>query len=215
MKKIIMVGMSACFFLLTNAQEKTISLSIKEAVDFAIENSYNTKASKHDIKSAQEKVWETTSTGLPQISGNVEYQNWIKQQVSLADFNGDGTDEVFVFGKKQGANAFLTVQQLLFNGSYLVGLQASKTYLKISEQANEKTELQTREAVINAYGNVLITENSIDILKGNIKILEKNLSDAKKIYENGFNEEEDIEQLEITLGNLKNQLNGVIRMKGI
>jgi len=207
--------MSACFFLLTNAQEKTVNLSLKEAVDFAIENSYNTKASKHDIKSAQEKVWETTSTGLPQISGNVEYQNWIKQQVSLADFNGDGTDEVLVFGKKQGANAFLTVQQLLFNGSYLVGLQASKTYLKISEQANEKTELQTREAVINAYGNVLITENSIDILKGNIKILEKNLSDAKKIYENGFNEEEDIEQLEITLGNLKNQLNGVIRMKGI
>jgi len=118
-------------------------------------------------------------------------------------------------GKKQGVNAFLTVQQLLFDGSYLVGLQASKTYLKISKQANKKTELQTREAVINAYGNVLITENSINILKGNIKILEKNLSDAKKIYENGFNEEEDIEQLEITLGNLKNQLNGVIRMKGI
>ena len=215
MKKIIMVSMSACFFLLANAQEKTVNLSIKEAVDFAIENSYNTKASKYNIKSAQEKVWETTTIGLPQISGKVDYQNWIKQQVNLADFNGDGTDEVFVFGKKQGVNAFLTVQQLLFDGSYLVGLQASKTYLKISEQANEKTELQTREAVINAYGNVLITENSIDILKGNIKILEKNLSDAKKIYDNGFNEEEDIEQLEITLGNLKNQLNGVIRMKGI
>ena len=215
MKKIIMVGMSACFFLLTNAQEKTLNLSLKEAVDFAIENSYNTKASKNNIKSAHKKVWETTTIGLPQIGGKVEYQNWIKQQVNLADFNGDGTDEVFVFGKKQGVNAFLTVQQLLFDGSYLVGLQASKTYLKISKQANKKTELQTREAVINAYGNVLITENSINILKGNIKILEKNLSDAKKIYENGFNEEEDIEQLEITLGNLKNQLNGVIRMKGI
>jgi outer membrane protein TolC len=210
-----MVGMSACFFLLTNAQEKTLNLSLKEAVDFAIENSYNTKASKNNIKSAHKKVWETTTIGLPQIGGKVEYQNWIKQQVNLADFNGDGTDEVFVFGKKQGVNAFLTVQQLLFDGSYLVGLQASKTYLKISKQANKKTELQTREAVINAYGNVLITENSINILKGNIKILEKNLSDAKKIYENGFNEEEDIEQLEITLGNLKNQLNGVIRMKGI
>ncbi|MDG1697318.1 MAG: TolC family protein [Polaribacter sp.] len=215
MKKIIMVAMSACFFLLTNAQEKTLNLSLKEAVDFAIENSYNTKASKNNIKSAHKKVWETTTIGLPQIGGKVEYQNWIKQQVNLADFNGDGTDEVFVFGKKQGVNAFLTVQQLLFDGSYLVGLQASKTYLKISKQANKKTELQTREAVINAYGNVLITENSINILKGNIKILEKNLSDAKKIYENGFNEEEDIEQLEITLGNLKNQLNGVIRMKGI
>ena len=207
--------MSACFFLLANAQEKTLNLSLKEAVDFAIENSYNTKVSKNNIKSAHEKVWETTTIGLPQIVGKVDYQNWIRQQVNLADFNGDGTDEVFVFGKKQGVNAFLTVQQLLFDGSYLVGLRASKTYLKISKQANEKTESQTREAVINAYGNVLITENSIDILKGNIKILKKNLSDAKKIYDNGFNEEEDIEQLEITLGNLKNQLNGVIRMKGI
>jgi len=100
MKKIIMVGMSACFFLLTNAQEKTLNLSLKEAVDFAIENSYNTKASKNNIKSAHKKVWETTTIGLPQIGGKVEYQNWIKQQVNLADFNGDGTDEVFVFGKK-------------------------------------------------------------------------------------------------------------------
>ena len=107
------------------------------------------------------------------------------------------------------------MRQLLFDGSYLVGLQASRTYLKISKQANEKTALQTREAVINAYGNVLVSENSITILNKNITILKKNLSDAKKIYENGFNEEEDIEQLEITLGNLQSQLNSVKRMKGI
>jgi outer membrane protein TolC len=73
----------------------------------------------------------------------------------------------------------------------------------------------TREAVINAYGNVLVTESSIEILKSNITILLKNYNDAKKIYENGLNEEEDVEQLEITLGNLKNQLNSVKRMKGI
>jgi outer membrane protein TolC len=207
-----------CFFVFTiavNSQEKTIKLSLKEAVDFALENSYNTKASKNDIKSANETVWETTSIGLPQIDGKVDYTNWLKQQVNLIDINGDGTEEELVFGTKQSVNAFVTLRQLLFDGSYLVGLQASKTYLKISKQANEKTELLTREAVINAYGNVLVTENSISILKGNIKILEKNLRDAKKIYENGFNEEEDIEQLEITLGNLKNQLNSVKRMKDI
>mgnify|MGYP000619195120 CR=1 FL=1 len=80
---------------------------------------------------------------------------------------------------------------------------------------NEKTEMLTKEAVINAYGNVLVTENSIAILEGNIKILQKNFDDAKKIYENGLNEEEDVEQLEITLGNLKNQLNNTKRMKEI
>ena len=60
-----------------------------------------------------------------------------------------------------------------------------------------------------------MTENGISILESNNKILQKNYEDAKKIYENGFNEEEDVEQLEITLGNIKSQLNSVKRMKGI
>ncbi|SHM96261.1 TolC family protein [Polaribacter sp. KT 15] len=215
MKKRILVYFSTCFFLITNAQEKTQTLSLKEAINFALENSYNTKASKNDILAAEKKVWETTTIGLPQIDGNIDYQNFIKQPITLADFDQDGTNEEFIFGTKQNMNATVTLRQLLFDGSYLVGLQASKTYLKISEQANEKTEMLTKEAVINAYGNVLVTENSIAILEGNIKILQKNFDDAKKIYENGLNEEEDVEQLEITLGNLKNQLNNTKRMKEI
>lgn len=207
-----------CFFFLSasmKAQEKTIKLSLNEAINYALENSYNTKAARNDISAAKEKVWETTTIGLPQINANVDYQNFLKQPISVADINGDGVDEEFVFGTKQNVNASVTLTQLLFDGSYLVGLQASKTFLQISKQAQEKTELLTREAVINAYGNVLVTESSISILKGNIKILQKNYDDVKKIYENGLNEEEDVEQLEITLSNLKNQLKNVERMKVI
>jgi outer membrane protein TolC len=219
MKKLILASICSCFFLITNAQEEKMALSLNEAINLAIENSYNTKASKNDIKSATEKVWETTTIGLPQINGSIDYQNWLKQQVSLlpAEITGGpaGTFTPVTFGTKQNIGANITLKQLLFDGSYLVGLQASRTYLKISKQANEKTELLTREAVINAYGNVLVSENSISILEKNLKIIKKNLSDVKKIYENGLNEQEDIEQLEITLGNLNSQLNSVKRMKGI
>lgn len=141
--------------------------------------------------------------------------NFLKQQVTLFDTNGDGINEEFTFGTQQNINASVTVSQLLFDGSYLVGLQSAKTFLKISEQANEKSELLTREAVINAYGNVLISEKSIEILENNRKVLQKNLSDVRKIFENGLNEEEDIEQLEITLGNTESQLNSVRRLKTI
>jgi len=215
MKKTILAICTFFLFTAFNAQEKEMSLSLDEAIAYALEHSYNTKAARNDINSAKEKVWETTTIGLPQLNANVDYQNFLKQPISVADINGDGVDEEFVFGTKQNINASVTLTQLLFDGSYLVGLQASKTYLKISNQAQEKTELLTREAVVNAYGNVLVTENSIAILQGNIKILQKNYNDAKKIYENGLNEEEDVEQLEITLGSLKNQLNSVIRMKEI
>ena len=198
-----------------NAQEKSMRISLDEAIDFAIENSYNTKASKNGISSAKETVRETTASGLPQINASFDYQNFLKQPVILADFNGDGIDEQFVFGKKQNLSATVTLSQLIFDGSYLVALKASKAYLKISEQANKKTEILTREAVVNAYGTVLVSEKSILILEGNLNILEKNLNDAQKIYENGFNEQEDVEQLEITFGTLKNQLNNLERMKGI
>lgn len=222
------------------AQETALKLSLNEAIKYALKNSYNVKAAANDIASAKKKVWETTTIGLPQVNASVDYQYFLKQPVSLlpaAAFDNTSSvvetvEEYFnlqanrepsvpegfipvVFGTKQNVNASVTLTQLLFDGSYLVGLQASRTFLKISEQANEKTELVTREAVINAYGNVLVTENSIAILQKNLKVLEKNLSDAKKIYENGFNEEEDVEQLEITLGNVKAQLNNVKRFKEI
>ena len=240
MKKLILICLSTCFFLAASAQEKTMQLSLQEAINFALENSYNAKAAKNDIKSAKEIVWETTAIGLPQINAKVDYQNFLKQPVSLlpaAAFDNresvvETVEDFFditrqtspeapdgfipvVFGTKQNLNASVTLTQLIFDGSYLVGLQASRTFLKVSKQANEKTALLTREAVVNAYGNVLVTENSISILESNIKILQKNYEDAKKIYENGFNEEEDVEQLEITLGNIKSQLNSVKRMKDI
>lgn len=236
--KRILVAVSILFLTAASAQEKTMTFSLDEAIKFALENSYNTKAARNDSKSAKEKVWETTTIGLPQINAKVDYQNFLKQPVSLlpaAAFDNttstvETVEQYFnlqansrptapegfipvIFGTKQNMNASVTLTQLLFDGSYLVGLQAAKTFLKISNQAEEKTELITREAVINAYGTVLVTENSVAILKKNIEILEKNYQDAKKIFENGLNEEEDVEQLEITLGNLKNQLKNVENMQ--
>ena len=219
MKKylVIIVAMFCSFSM--NAQEESMTFSLQEAIDYAVKNSYDNKVAEQDIESAKKQKWETTTIGLPQIDGSVDYQNFLKQQISLipAEFFGGNPGEFaeVIFGTKQNINAAVTLKQLLFDGSYLVGLQSAKTFLKISEQAKEKTELLTREAVINAYGNVLVTERSIAIYEGNIEILEKNLNDTRKTYENGLTEEEDVEQLEITLGNVKSQLNSVKRLKGI
>ncbi|MCD9620045.1 TolC family protein [Tenacibaculum maritimum] len=196
-----------------------MSLSMQEAIDYAIKNSYTTKVAENDVKAAIKKRWETIATGLPQINGEVNYINNLKQPVSLLPgeiVNKEkGTFVPVTFGTKQTMNAIVTLNQLLFDGTYLIGLQSAKTYLKISKQAKEKTILATKEAIINAYGNVLITEKTIEILERNKKVLEKNFNDAKKINENGLNEEEDVEQLEITLGNVESSLRNAIRLKGI
>ncbi|PQJ79877.1 TolC family protein [Polaribacter porphyrae] len=215
MKKYIYIISFLAFTISLKAQEKTIELSLNDAIKYALENSYNTKAAQNDIKVAKETVWETTTIGLPQINGAVDYQNFLKQPISVADINGDGVDEEFIFGTKQNINASFTLSQLLFDGSYLVGLQASKTFLKISEQAKEKTELLTREAVINAYGNILVAEKSIEILKRNNTVNDRILKGARVGYENGLAEQEDVEQFEIIKGNIESNIRATERLKVI
>lgn len=149
---------------------------------------------------AKEQKWETTATGLPQINGLVNYQNNLKQQFEGGvDFNSDG---IIDFNAKHNVTGTLTLEQLLFDGSYLVGLQSAKTFLKISEQAKEKTELATREAVINAYGNVLVSEEAIEILQLNKINIDRQLKGAEEGYKVGLIEEEVVEQFIISQGNI-------------
>ncbi len=215
MKKYIINVFIFSFLNTINSQEKALQLSMQEAIDYAIKTNYDNKIALKDIKIAKEVKRETTTIGLPHINGTVDYQKWLRQQVQLADFDDDGVDEQLIFGKKQSIVAGVTVTQLIFDGTYLVGLQSARAYLKISEQAKEKTELATREAVINAYGNVLIAENALEILENNKKILTKNLNDTQKIFDNGLTEEENVEQLQITLGTLENNIRNTGRLKDI
>ncbi len=219
MKKIIilLLFLSSVYFI--EAQENSYSFTLNEAVNFALKNNYTAKTSKLDIEAAEKKKWETTTMGLPQIDGAIDYQNFIKQGITLIPseiFGGPpGEFEEVTFGTKQNLNATVTLTQLLFDGSYLVGLQSAKTYLKISNLAKVKTDQNIREAVINAYGNVLIAQETILILEKNKVILEKNLNETKVILENGLAEVQDVEQQQITLSTIDNQLNKAKRFETI
>lgn len=205
------LGVFVLFFMSAiNAQQtKEMSLSMRDAVFFAIKNNYNNKTALNDIEAAKKRKWETTATGLPQINGTINYQNNLKRQFPGVDFTGDGTID---FNAQHNITGTVTLSQLLFDGSYLVGLQSAKTYLKISEQAKEKTELATREAVINAYGNVLVAEESVRILERNKKVNDRLLKGARLGFENGLAEQEDVERFEISEGNIVSNIRNAKRM---
>ncbi|MFK7811028.1 MAG: TolC family protein [Maribacter sp.] len=198
---------------------KTNSFTLQEAIDFALKNNYSAINADRDLIDAKKQKWETIATGLPQITGGVSYQNQLKQPVSLipAEFAGGepGTFVPIVFGQAQTANATATLTQQIFDGSYIVGVQATKAFLSYSENTNEKTDLEVRKAVTEAYGNVLLAEESVSIFEKNKGNLEKNLFETTKIYENGLGDEEGVEQLQITLSSVENQLKNAIRLKGI
>ena len=214
----ILILVSLLCFNFGISQEPPGTFSLEDAITYALENNRQVKNAIHDIAAAKAEKRETRATGLPQINGNIDYQNFFKQQVQVipSDFSDANSELVpVVFGTSQNVNASASLSQLIFDGSYIVGLNASKAFLEYSENAKIKTDYDVRKAVINAYGNVLLTEESISVINKNIKVLEENLEDITKMYNNGLEEEESMEQLQITLTSIKSNLNNTIRLKAI
>ena len=213
---ILLVG-----YLQAQEKKETYSFSLQQAIDHALEHNYEAINANRDIESAKQKKWETTAAGLPQINGNVTYLNNFDltlQGVSGNAFNpaaDPNSISLFAFGTKQSMNSSLTLSQLLFDGSYIVALQASKTYLKYFQNAKQRTNTEIREMVINAYGNVLLAEESVSILEKNKATLTKTLGDTQETFKNGLIEEENVEQLQITLASINSNLNNVIRLKEV
>lgn len=202
-----------------NAQENKYSFTLQEAIGFAIKNNRAIQNAERDVKIAVQTKRETTATGLPQINANIGYNNWLEQQVSLipAEFFGGAPGQFaeVLFGTKQTMNSAVTVKQKLFDGSYLVALQAAKVFLEISKNSKEKTINEISKIVAYSYGNVLLVEENLEIVNSNIALLEKNVWEVSKVYESGLIEEESLQQLQLTLSGLKSNQRYSKRLKDL
>jgi len=199
-----------------NDVAKSYQFSLEEAITFAVENNYSSINATRDIASAEQKKWETTAAGLPQISAGIDYANnfVLQQSVVPAEFFG-GTPGEFTevaFGTTHTVLARSTLSQILFDGSYIVALEASKTYLKYFKNYKRKTSIEVREMIINSYSNVLLAEENIRILEKNKKTLDQTLFETNETFKNGLIEEENVEQLKITQSSIESNLNYTKRL---
>ncbi len=207
------------FALQAKSQETTnnYAFTLQEAINHAIANNYSAINANRDVESAKQKKRETTAMGLPQMSANVLYLknlDFTEQGVSGNAFNPGGNPNAIStisFGTKNSMDAKASLSQLIFDGSYIVALESAKVYLQISQNAKVKTDLEIKEMVTNAYGNVLLARESVAILQKNKSSLEKTLFETKEFFKNGLIEEESVEQLQITLTQLNSSLSNATK----
>jgi len=211
------------FFIVAgmNASDSVKYMTLKEVKKTALEFNTNIKNAKLDVRIARKKIWETTAIGLPQISAKVEYQDIPNIPTTLIPakmFDRNAEDGKFLemkFGTQHNAGLSLIVNQLIFKGSYIVGLQASRIYLKLSEDILKKSELDIKELVTNTYNLIILAEESEKIIKESIKNMEKIFYETNELFKSGFIESTDVDQLKLTITELKNNLSSVIRQKKI
>ena len=220
MKLITIIASAIISFSSLYAQNEN-SFSLKQAQDFALTNNYQRVNAEKDVLIAKKKVMETTGIGLPRVDAEAQFQNFLELPVSLVPataFDSNAPADKFTelkFGTDYNTTARITATQLLFDGSYIVGLQASRTFKSFAEKSLEKTEIMVREDVAQAYYLGLIAEENAQLLQEIVVTTEKLLEETKKIYQEGFMEEQHVDQLQLTLNNINNSLTEAKRQKEI
>jgi outer membrane protein TolC len=195
--------------------QEPLSFSLEQARNYAVEHSYFTQKAVLDQEMADRKMKEVTAIGLPQVSGTADFKNFIDIPTSIVpDFSnpGSGNQIPLQFGTDFNASAGLSVNQLIFNGSYIVGLQAAKAYREMAEKQVVKTERDIKNDVTIAYGNVIVSEENMKTLKGNKDYLEQTLTETQALYEAGFGQEQDVDQLTILVQTAKIQYDRAERL---
>ncbi|RKE03047.1 TolC family protein [Marinifilum flexuosum] len=194
----------------TQAQtEDKINFTLAEAQEYALENSYSVKGTDYDLQVARKKVWETIADGLPQVDFSIDYNNNLKIPKFFLEQEGESV--AISMGSKYSSTAAISVNQKIFDGSYIIGTMAASVYVQLSKDQKEKTEIEIKDAVAQAYYTVLVAEDNYKTVKENLSINENLLNETKAYWENGFREELDVDQIKLNLNRNKTQLSDAKR----
>src|SRR5690606_38266552 len=183
-----------------------VSLSLQQALDMAAKQSYAVQASALEAEKAEARIKEITGMGLPQISGTGAMQNYLKipKMVVPSFFGGDDL-MVIEFALPWTITGTVQLQQLLFDGSYLVGLRAARELRTKSTKDLEQAALNARVQAAKAYLGVLAAEEGIRLLGESLPVLEKAANDAAAMAEQGMLESTDADRLTVQVEETRNQ----------
>lgn len=222
MKNLFLITACLALFATTVYAQKaappaqSYSFSLADCIKYAYEHQDSVKNAQLDVLSAGYKVKETIGIGLPQVSGSVTFQDYLKAPVTVIDKSAFGVPGLSgtttaQFVPNYTNNFGVDLSQILFDGSYLVGLKASKTYKELSQRALVRSKISTNVTVTKAYYQVLVSNEQVKLLDANIKQLKQQFDQTTAQNKQGFVEKIDVQRLEVQYNNLVTTRENVAR----
>lgn len=219
--RILIMLMAISTIILAQEQSNSV-FTVYECIDYAVENAASMKNARLNERSAEARVKETIGLGLPQVSGSVAVQHSPTLQRFFSQYNSAGggfgitANDASQLGVQDGdvyaaenffqlqsaGDANLSINQLIFNGSYIVGLQASQAYKDLSIKQREDTEGRIAVAIGKAFFSVLINEDRLKLYDANIGRLDTLYRNTNEMYKNGLAEQLEVDRLKVSLNNL-------------
>jgi outer membrane protein TolC len=209
----------AGLFLLTSLAANAQSFSLKQAVDYAITHQVQVKNSQIDLQNASAKINEIKAMGLPQVNGSLALTNNVVLQrafIPAKIFNPAAAEGELIaakFGVDNSGFASVGLSQLVFDGSYLLGLKATSVYKDLAIKSVTQSKQQVAENVTKAYYGILVNEKRMGLLSLNLARLDTLLKETRELNKQGFVEKIDVQRLDVQANNLRTELDNVNRLQ--
>lgn len=195
-------------------QNSSLSLTLKQAQDYAVANNKAVKSAKMDVMASRAALWETISAALPSVEGSGSFTDNLKLMTTLLPgefFEKPGEKIPVTFGSKYNTGVSVQASMLLFNAPLYIGIETTKLANKLSEQNLQRTELDIKESVSTAYFLILVSEQSLRILDNNISNLKEILRSTKAMFQVGMAESTDVDQMESNVTMTENSRSSLLR----
>jgi outer membrane protein TolC len=184
-----------------------VSLSLQQAMDMAAKQSYQVQGSQLEAEKALAKIKEVTAVGLPQISATGSLSNYLKTPTMvIPNFFGNDPELIEMqFGMPWSLTGAVQLNQLLFDGSYLVGLQATRELRNQSNKQLEQAQLDARVQAAKAYLSVLAAEEGVHLVAAGLPVVKKAAGDAAAMVQQGMMGTTDADRLAVQVEEAENQ----------
>jgi outer membrane protein TolC len=222
-----------CSLGFLHAQDSIISVSIPEAQEYALEHNKTLQNARKDVLITDQQVKSAWSGVYPKVDGSLNYMTNFNYEFEFGMGGGSNEppnindtaldqeilsllDQMFntepsTIVMEDQFNAQLQVSQLIFSGQMWVGIKMAKIARELSELNVNQTELQIKERIINTYYLILVTEEIANNIQKNIDNFEEVMTHTQNMYAAGLAESTDVDQIKVSLSQLKNSKNAMER----
>jgi len=189
--------------LTASAQVQTLTL--KEAITYALKNKADAQKSRLDMENSEYKIQEVRSRALPQISanGSLTYNPILQTNVlDGAMFGQPGQSVQVSFGQKWTSGAGVSLSQAIFDQSVFTGLRAANSTREFYQINNQLTEEQVIERVANNYYSVYVQRERLMLLDSNYVNTTKVRNIVQGQFDNGLAKKIDLDRIIVKMSNI-------------
>ncbi|MCC8187172.1 MAG: TolC family protein [Bacteroides sp.] len=168
----------------THAQNGgVVTLTLDEALEIALSENPTIKIADQEIQLRKEVKREAYYNLIPELSLNGNYSRTLKKQTMVMDFGGES--QTLKVGSDNSYSGGLTISLPIFAPALYKTINLTQTDIEMAVEQARSSKLELVNQVTKAYYQLLLAQDSYDVLLHSYRNAETNFNIVNAKYEQG------------------------------